>query len=716
MIESNDQSITRARAASATRVPKDAFDWNAIPDALRTLAPDKEPVVRGSKLDDALKKMFLDNKKELSCSMLSNSKEPLCRARGKLAAKGYGGKVGCMKFQAKCACSKTFTWASRISEDKPSLAELVYKQELKRQTRKETHFQVMASRLKPKAVEAADDESITPDVTEKRKANVLESLFKETRNMSIAKQTRTNSATFEEFKKTADDPKSWANLDVDQVSDTGVSVDLDDDNHDVKDSMDNLQVIMNSSEESEVRKVGITSDSNQMKTELGSLSTVVSVCEISVENCMENQKPTTEKVKTFLGSELLSQEEIDSMLAGIKSSIDTSSGLVEINIVVKLIEIVTALTKEINLLKGNKESCGCANAAITSDTNSKGSKDKLSFAAVVKAADKRFTGEKWSKAVAEKVESIQQRFDMPDIKEAETFASSVLKLEGSPQRKKEELTSLYITGLRKIRYGELRKLFSDVGIKKNKILNMVWRGQTLQMIVPKKAVSNVAQCIAAASQKIKVHLSMKWNNWFQAESKGKTNVDIKKMLSFSNENLIASSYQYVKHAARQSANEAMSAFQLWCRTTASGKEDDSFQEVQKRHRIKKNAVKADIGTKVGLVIGASDDSPVKDAEEPKTQDVLQNPAHIEQEVLLIDDTSKGMEIVDTHPAESEKQYTPKYDHDIEMLPTTELAIIDTDIQDKSMEYAYKPLNNSNITTNQNTNNLQGSSPIRAVSQ
>ena len=92
--------MTETESQSSTRTVKDAYSWENIPVELRILAPDKEPVVKGSNLDNALRRMFQDCKDYISCSMLKEPSLIACKARGKLYSKGYGGKENCLIYQA----------------------------------------------------------------------------------------------------------------------------------------------------------------------------------------------------------------------------------------------------------------------------------------------------------------------------------------------------------------------------------------------------------------------------------------------------------------------------------------------------------------------------------------------------------------------------------------------------------------------------------------
>ena len=557
MIESNQSSTS---TAPPKRAPKDAYEWDGIPEELMHLAPSKESVVRGSKLDDHLKKLFMTHKKELSCTMLSNSTKWECKMKNKLGAKGYGGKEGSMIFQARCsACSGNYSWAHRRHVGKPSLAQLVYTQSKKTEAYQEERLALKERRLKPKegiqVIESELASTIKEKSVVKRKADDISlSPGKENQNnqSTLNLKRKDSQPSLAEVEEMLDHPDSWANQPVGSKCNSIIMDDL------YSDEEEQQRVIPENWEDD----IDVA-DSNKA---------------ILVETAV---------LKPVVG--------LEDAIAVMKAKVPIDGGMVDAHIMFDLLSLLSAMKLEIDSLKAHKEKCDCLKDANSENkSHTRYPAEKRSFATVAKSGlkqkneDMRFSGEKWTKAVSDKVSKIQDKFDMPDINAATTVAASVLKLEGGPRRKVEELTSLYMTGIRKTRYGELRKNFLEIGFKKSSILNMVWRGQVLHIIVLKKSVANITQSIAAVSSKIKIHQSMKWENWFQAESKNKSNVEIKKMLSYSSENLIDSSYQYVKHAARKSAEEGMKAFEQWCRSTSSGKVDDSFTIVKRKKQMKHN--------------------------------------------------------------------------------------------------------------------------------
>jgi hypothetical protein len=117
----------KTKSISSATTTKQAFDWGAIPQSLRDININGEGPSKSTPLDDVLRSACKLVHPRIACRTLSGNIMVGCGRAGELEKKGYGGREGHMKYQVRCkSCKRTYTWATRVSPDRPSLAEVVW--------------------------------------------------------------------------------------------------------------------------------------------------------------------------------------------------------------------------------------------------------------------------------------------------------------------------------------------------------------------------------------------------------------------------------------------------------------------------------------------------------------------------------------------------------------------------------------------------------------
>ena len=566
---------------SASTMPNYAFNWKNIPKELHYLAPNKEPVSKGSALDDHLKKLWVANKPNLSCAMLKPPNAAGCKVKGKLESKGYASTK--QKYQVRClTCGESSGWATK-RQDMPSLAELVYEANQKRITRKQ---QVKEIEMEEKGVGPMLLDSDKSVVCKEGGVVVVENT-----NVQVQSQDKLQSDNCCSSK--VYDVPAWGPEEIghwmqkDRPAECSESFEKADslkvETNDVPESWESLAI-----------------DKQKVSDAVVTMPGDVLMCE-------EGNGP--EEISEIADSEDLDSLNLPSkgdLVKEIASQLEAGDGKVDVVVVQKMFKIICELVDEVNLLKRDGN-CGwksgwAGQATSRNEWQRKNELQKPSFAAVAKKSLGDLSlNDKWQDKLQKKKEFIQQ--SLADNKEqrsvddgeddtlskesklnVDQMATSVLRLEAKRKRKSEDLVSVFLLGVQKMRYGEIRKSLGNVGVEKKKLLNMVWRGETLELIVPKSYVKTFQSTMKSVSKSIKLVEELVWENLFAKESKKKTNVEVGRLVRTSSEGLITSSRYEVKKAAEKSSKQAEIAFEQWCKTTPSGREDDSYTLVKKSKR------------------------------------------------------------------------------------------------------------------------------------
>lgn len=594
-------------ANSANKTPKDAFNWKAIPPELMHLAPDKEPVVKGSKLDTHLLELLKKCKNSFSCSYLSTSTELECSKLGNWVLKGYGGHETCKKYQIRCkSCDKTFTWATKVA-GKPSLAEVVYSfRGLKAGGVNKNEGKMVAESTTSKVAKFD-----SPNVTEKG----LFSLF----DTKKASQERVGSK-----------------LVAKQVGVKRMCLGED--------------------------HVECSQESNS--TEMEYTPTHWEERADSEDWCNAGEENLPKTADCVVEGNIVEGE------------------LVNKEVVEELKKLIAKLQEEVTLLKERKCFCGGKDLGIVTQAklDELNKSVKQSYAQVVGSVKKQ-SGVINEKVITKRIDIIQKGNGSIDDDCARKLVLAARALEAPRYRKPEEYDSVFIIGLKKRGYGEMRKCLADIGIKRSKLLNMVWRGRVLEVITPSKYTEELQTCINAVSQTIRTTRLFNWESMFRFEGKTKSNVEVERLIFASSDSLIRTSHAGVKVQAKKSAKDAADAYNSWVKTTGAGKTDDSFTLVtRKKKRTAKSANTVKPVTKVAQSISLN--TTVTDSICMDTEEATSMPEEKKDSVLAEDamDTDEGA-IVKQNECSSPNAADPT--HVTSILLPIEQATVSSTILDVS---------------------------------
>ena len=508
--------------------PKLAYEWENIPNALKHLAPSHEPVCKGSALDEHLRRLFIKTKAFIACKMLTSSAKAGCEINGTLRSNGYGGKN---KFQVKCkCCGVTATWAIKKSSGKPSLAQLVFSmsRNLSKPWSEEDTSMYNALNREDENVLGSVQEHITSVACENdNEAIKAERLEEEEKGLAMfhAQQSKIDKWS---------EGLTWGNEDIEV-------------DHSQEFATSNKTVSKYTPPENWEDIMDEDASDSKVK-DVSTLDEVIQHSEEIVKTCTEEMS------------------------------------------VEKLYVLVKTLLDEVASLKETQLKCTCHKQDVKMGTLGRNDESavnpvsgKPSFADIARKniSVQPQNQKQYEARVAKRVKLIQTSTVSHGEEIAEKMAISVMKLEAKPKRKQKPVVSVFVVGLKRARYGEMRTLMGDIGVPRAMLLNMVWRGNDLEIIVNEADVSTLTERIAAVSKSIKVFTSFAWEKMFKKQAKNKSNKEIANQLRYSSEELISTSYPSLKDAARKSAREAMAAFEQWVKKTDSGKEDDSFIESKK---------------------------------------------------------------------------------------------------------------------------------------
>ena len=552
--------------------PSGSFNWKNIPHELRYLAPKNEPVCKDSALDTHLKRLWVANKDSLCCSMLTSSKKDGCSIKGKLESKGYAGAA--KKFQVRCNCCRdNLSWASKRG-DNPSLAELVYSTNKRRVKRANEERELREFAAKINGVSGSER------VQNERQPELLNTVQSERQEWGVEGQHQVGEVIL-----------------VKEVL-NGIEIVI-------KEDVDCSQEVLNETTDSQVTcgtDVSYLPDEavpetwEDIKNEEQENVSKISGGKRRIE-CLENDSVFTEE---YIDGEferyerIRKAEEESKQHLPVRVDIDLEALIKkgvkdceqhEMTTVYKLIEIVTALRDEVKMLKEDKKKCCPCKVTFHSDSSGIESKEypktpqeearkhvdevrgrRPSFAAVAAnghIATRKFNKEVWDRKVQRRTEQIQENLKEDEKISASSAAESILKLEAKPRRKEQKLLSLFVFGLKKERYSVMREHMREIGVKTSKLLNMVWRGEVLEVIVPEESVASIKKCFGNVSKTIRLSEKMNWEKLFTHEGKKRSKKDVKRMVDASSESLVANSRYQAKSAAKVSSKEAQDAFAKW---------------------------------------------------------------------------------------------------------------------------------------------------------